>query len=51
MSSKYFLLKAARKEPEKYKDLMVKVAGHNAYFIALTKEMQDSIIARTEHGL
>jgi formate C-acetyltransferase len=44
-------LKAAQKEPDKYRDLMVKVAGHNAYFIALTKEMQDSIIARTEHGL
>ncbi len=45
------ILKAAQKEPENYKDLMVKVAGHNAYFTALTKEMQDSIIARTEHGL
>jgi pyruvate-formate lyase len=44
-------LKAAQKEPENYKDLMVKVAGHNAYFTALTKEMQDSIIVRTEHGL
>jgi pyruvate-formate lyase len=32
-------------------DLMVKVAGHKAYFTALTEEMQDSIIARTERGL
>ena len=44
-------LKAAQKEPEKYKDLMVKVAGYNAYFTQLNKELQDSIIARTEHGL
>jgi len=44
-------LKAAQKVPDEYKDLMVKIAGHNAYFTALTREMQDSIIARTEHGL
>jgi len=44
-------LKAAQKDPEEYRDLMVKVAGWNAYFTQLTKEVQDSIIARTEHGL
>jgi len=44
-------LRAAQKEPEKYRDLMVKVAGYNAYFTQLYKELQDSIIARTEHGL
>jgi formate C-acetyltransferase len=44
-------LKDAQKKPENYKDLMVKVAGHNAYFTSLTKELQNSIIARTEHGL
>ncbi len=44
-------LRAAQKEPEKYRDLMVKVAGWNAYFTQLHKEVQDSIIARTEHGL
>ena len=43
-------LKDAQKEPEKYKDLMVKVAGYNAYFTQLGKPLQDSIIARTEHG-
>jgi len=44
-------LRAAQKEPEKYKDLTVKVAGYNARFIELHKELQDSIIVRTEHGL
>ncbi|HEY91133.1 MAG TPA: hypothetical protein G4O07_04790 [Dehalococcoidia bacterium] len=44
-------LKDAQKEPEKYRDLMVKVAGYNAYFTRLRKELQDAIIARTEHGL
>ena len=44
-------LREAQKEPEKHRDLTVKVAGYNAFFTQLTKELQDSIIARTEHGL
>ena len=44
-------LRTAQKEPDKYQDLMVKVAGWNAFFARLPKDMQDSIIARTEHGL
>ncbi|MCP4756083.1 MAG: hypothetical protein GY866_34915 [Proteobacteria bacterium] len=43
-------LKAAQQEPEKHRDLMVKVAGYNAYFTQLAKELQDTIIARSEHG-
>ena len=42
---------AAQKEPENYRDLVVKVAGYNARFVDLHREVQDSIIARTEHGL
>jgi len=44
-------LRAAQREPEKYRDLTVKVAGYNAFFTQLYKELQDTIIARTEHGL
>jgi len=44
-------LRAAQKEPEKYKELTVKVAGYNALFVRLSREIQDSIIARTAHGL
>jgi formate C-acetyltransferase len=44
-------LKAAQRDPENHKDLVVKVAGYNARFIDLHKELQDSIIARTEHQL
>ncbi len=44
-------LRAAQKEPEEYRDLTVKVAGYNAIFTQLSKELQDSIITRTEHGL
>ena len=44
-------LRAAQREPEKYKDLVVKVAGYSAYFTRLMKPLQDGIIARTEHKL
>jgi len=44
-------LRAAQREPEKYNDLTVKVAGYNARFVDLHQELQDDIIARTEHGL
>ncbi|MHA1979239.1 MAG: glycyl radical protein [Candidatus Hodarchaeales archaeon] len=44
-------LKAAQKEPDKYKDLMVRVAGYVARFIELPKAIQDTIITRTVHGL
>jgi formate C-acetyltransferase len=44
-------LKAGQKEPEKYRELVVKVAGYNAFFTHLYREIQDTIIARIEHGL
>ncbi|MCP4749516.1 MAG: hypothetical protein GY866_01355 [Proteobacteria bacterium] len=44
-------LRAAQREPEKHRELVVKVAGYNARFVEVHKELQDSIIARTEHGL
>ncbi|HEC38435.1 MAG TPA: hypothetical protein ENI29_09370 [bacterium] len=44
-------LRAAQKEPVKYRDLVVKVAGYNAFFTQLTDALQDTIIARTEHRL
>jgi pyruvate-formate lyase len=39
----------AQLNPQKYPDLMVRVSGYSAYFVDLTKEVQDEIIARTEH--
>jgi formate C-acetyltransferase len=43
-------LVAAQKEPEKNRDLVVKVAGYNAFFTQLSKPLQDTIIARTQHA-
>lgn len=42
-------LRAAQVEPEKYRDLIVRVAGYSDYFCDLTRALQDEIIARTEH--
>ncbi len=42
-------LRAAQREPEKYRDLIVRVAGYSDYFCDLSKTLQDEIISRTEH--
>jgi pyruvate formate-lyase/glycerol dehydratase family glycyl radical enzyme len=41
-------LRAAQAEPDKYRDLIVRVAGYSDYFCDLTRPLQDEIIARTE---
>ena len=45
------ILVDAKKHPEKYPRLVVRVAGFSAYFIDLAPGVQDQIIARTEHPL
>ena len=45
------VLRDAQEHPEKYTDLQVRVAGYSAFWVDLSKETQDSIIARTEQGL
>ena len=42
-------LRAAQANPEKHRDLIVRVAGYSDYFCDLNKALQDEIIARTEH--
>jgi formate C-acetyltransferase len=42
-------LRDAQKHPEKYQDLIVRVAGYSDYFNDLGPELQDEIIRRTEH--
>jgi pyruvate formate-lyase/glycerol dehydratase family glycyl radical enzyme len=44
-------LLTAKKEPEKYRDLIVRVAGYCAFFTTLSPDTQDDIIARTEQTL
>lgn len=42
-------LREAQAQPEKYRSLLVRIAGYSAYFTELSKDMQDDIISRTEH--
>jgi formate C-acetyltransferase len=41
-------LRAAKADPEPYRDLIVRVAGYSAYFVELGSDVQDEIISRTE---
>jgi formate C-acetyltransferase len=45
------LLREAQKNPEKYRGLLVRVAGWVAYFVELAKPVQDEIIRRYSHSL
>ena len=40
---------AAQKEPEKYRNLIVRVAGYSAYFVDLSPDLQNDLIARADH--
>ncbi|GAG14082.1 unnamed protein product, partial [marine sediment metagenome] len=42
-------LRTAQKNPEKYRDLIVRVAGYSDYFCDLNPDLQNEIITRTEH--
>ena len=43
-------LRAAQADPSAHRDLIVRVAGYSDYFCDLSPELQDEIIARTEHA-
>jgi formate C-acetyltransferase len=44
-------LKHAQINPDAYRDLIVRVGGYSAIFVELSKEVQDSIIERTEQTI
>ena len=44
-------LKAAQQSPEKYRDVIVRVAGYCAQFVTLDATTQNDIISRTEQNL
>lgn len=43
-------LEAARRDPEHYRDLIVRVSGFSARFVELAPEVQDDIMRRRAHG-
>jgi isethionate sulfite-lyase len=44
-------LLAAQQDPEKYRNLIVRIAGYSAYFVDLSPAQQEEIIARTEEKM
>ena len=44
-------LRDAQRNPESYQNLLVRVTGYNAYFVGMSRALQDEIIARIEHKL
>ena len=42
-------LRAAQKDPAKYRDLVVRIAGYSAYFVELGTDLQNDIISRNEN--
>ncbi|PKK82501.1 MAG: formate C-acetyltransferase/glycerol dehydratase family glycyl radical enzyme [candidate division Zixibacteria bacterium HGW-Zixibacteria-1] len=44
-------LREAQKHPEKYRDLIVRVAGYSDYFVDLGTDLQNEIIKRTEQSI
>lgn len=41
-------MEAAQKKPQEYQDLLVRIAGYSAYFVELSRELQNDLIGRTE---
>jgi len=44
-------LRDAKEHPEKYPDLLIRVAGYTAFFTQITPDLQDALIARTEQPI
>jgi formate C-acetyltransferase len=40
----------AQEHPERYRNLVIRVAGYSALWVELDRHIQDEIIKRTEHG-
>ncbi len=45
------VLKDAMANPEKYRNLIVRISGYNAYFVTLNKQQQIELIERAEYGV
>ena len=43
------MLREAQQHPDRYRHLLVRVTGYNAYFSSIGRELQDEIIARQSH--
>ena len=44
-------MRRAQERPEEYRDLVVRIGGFSAYFVQLTREVQDDVIMRNEQSV
>lgn len=44
------VLNKAQQHPEQYRDLVVRIGGYSDYFVGLSPQMQEEVIARFEHA-
>ncbi len=44
------MLREAQRDPQRHRDLIVRVAGYSDYFVDVGRDLQNEIISRTEHG-
>lgn len=44
------ILIKAQKDPDNYRDLVVRIGGYSDYFTRLSHEMQEEVIMRTSHN-
>jgi len=44
-------MRAAQKDPDSYRHLIVQIAGYSAYFVELNADCQNDIIRRTENDI
>ena len=42
-------MKKAQEKPEEYRNLVVRIAGYSAYFVELSRDCQNDLIARNEN--
>ena len=44
------ILRKAQRNPEEYRDLIVRIGGYSDYFVRLSPQMQEEVILRTAHN-
>ncbi|MCU0584774.1 MAG: hypothetical protein MUC46_01730 [Desulfobacterales bacterium] len=37
--------------PEEHRNLLIRVAGYSDYFVLLSRDIQEEILSRAEHGV
>jgi formate C-acetyltransferase len=41
----------AMQRPDEHRNLLIRVAGYSDYFVLLSRDIQEEILSRAEHGI